>query len=277
MTDLQQQYKDEFKAAAKWWANTLRRSYQDHDNGEFKGSAMLSLADTEKRGEGYDPAVIDAFENALPEHIAAQAEEYGLDDLSQRALTVNVDYHPDSALADAAEDAGMENVGMATFPSKTMMWIRDGWVSVSEGYQADRETIYGDEASYHLQFAEVSEDIKRIVRETIAAGDDWTGEFVPVRCALDTEDESRFAWLRSGTDERDPADPPVSDTLLADLDRWSEDDTGRTYHHGYEFVEDDGTWYLAGEFERSILRSLPKFRQVETVAINGEDTEDHQP
>jgi hypothetical protein len=273
MTDLRQQYYAEFAAAAEWWADTLWREYQDHDNGEFRGSAMLSLADTEKRGEGYDPAVIDAFEDVLPEYIAADAHEYGYDDLTRRAFTIGVDYHPDSTLAAAAEDAGIENVGMATFPSKTMMWIYDGWVSVSEGYHADRETIYGDEASYHLQFADVGETVERIVRKTIAAGDEWTGEFVPVRCALDTEDESRFSWLRSGADERDPDDPPITDTFRADLDRWADADAERTYCRGYEFTEYDGTWYLTGEFEHSVLRSLPKFRQVETVAIDTENTD----
>jgi hypothetical protein len=234
---------------------------------------MLSLADAEKRGEGYDPAVVDAFEDVLPEHIAHYAREYGYDDLTRRAFTVSVDYHPDSALVDAAEDAGVENVGMGTFPSKTTMWIRDGWVSVREGYQSNRETIYGHEASYHLQFAEVGEAIEWIVRETIAAGDEWTGDFVPVRCALDTEDESRFSWLRSGAEERDPDAPPITDTFRADLDLWADTDAGRTCCRGYEFVHEDGTWYLTGEFEHSVLRSLPKFRQVETVAIDADNTD----
>lgn len=96
--------------AAKWWANHLR-----------DGSKAVLASDVS----------IDVFEAKLSELIEQKQPRF-----------VDVDYHPDLLLSEAAESAGLD-LGMTRLPWKTTMMIdhQSQCIKVA-GYGANSEIIY---------------------------------------------------------------------------------------------------------------------------------------
>lgn len=134
----------EAAAAAKWWADELRRGAK-LDNGDALSNAMGGVF----RTPAQPPEKIDLFEKALTRIIAERFEKSASEAVAEgnplwgRALrVVAVDYGPCKELADAAEEAGMTHYRTTTFPWKTVMWISPGEVTVSHGYGAKAVTIY---------------------------------------------------------------------------------------------------------------------------------------
>lgn len=117
----------EIRAAAKWWADKLRRM-PSFDNGDssFHGqlASVLALqvaASKPAIGEGS----ITAFEKALVD-VLGKDERW--------RWGIGVDYHPDDALSAAADIAAIDVDGK--LPWKTNMRIERGKVMVGEGHGA---------------------------------------------------------------------------------------------------------------------------------------------
>lgn len=116
--------------AARWWANKLRGPVK-LDNGDRSPVGVLTAlmagdlqrAERSKRSE----QDIAAFESALTDVIIEHAEEVST------YHPLSVDYGPGYWLNMAASRAGID-LGSASLPWKTTMWIRDGKITVAEGY-----------------------------------------------------------------------------------------------------------------------------------------------
>lgn len=119
----------EIEVAAKWWADQLRTKPK-HDNGDATQTAMLALA-TEYQTPVTD-IQIDNFQRSLELRLIERCGDSG--------SHLGVDYGPDTILANASMDAGIETA--YRFPVKTNMWVQPGCVKVSCGYRAPIEILY---------------------------------------------------------------------------------------------------------------------------------------
>lgn len=132
-------------AAAAWWAEKLADP-ASHDVGrgaEQQSALANAVSDLVRRQRSH--AQIDAFRQALADEIEQHVEMYSWrpdqPDLGSAMRAIMVDYGPDPVLADAAEKAGFE-LKMLDLPTKTVMWINPGIVSVSEGHSAEPVVIW---------------------------------------------------------------------------------------------------------------------------------------
>jgi hypothetical protein len=128
------------QVAAKWWADKLRGPAK-MDAGSGSGGRRdrsLEMAEvmatvlhaTEDRSA--DDA--DRFEQALAIYVQA-----GLD-RGDYGVTLSTDYGPDYELLEVADSCGVQ-LGMASLPWKTAMWVKPTSVRVSEGYGAEAVEI----------------------------------------------------------------------------------------------------------------------------------------
>lgn len=120
------------KAAAKWWADTLRVPPQ-HDNGAEDQTASR-LARILASGRRPHPDQVDKFEAKLREFILREIAT------GRRYIDVATDYGPQGILlyaADAADDSGKDYIE-AYLPWKTNMVINtdNNTIEVSAGYGA---------------------------------------------------------------------------------------------------------------------------------------------
>jgi len=119
------------RAAALWWAEaigapTFRTVTDDYPADEQEVAAFgASLAGAAAARHPVSAEAAARFVDALAQIINERSHHYmgGL----------HTDYGPDSALAGAADEAG---VHYTRFPYKTNMWIKDDHVCVSAGYGA---------------------------------------------------------------------------------------------------------------------------------------------
>ena len=123
------------QVAAKWWADHLRNG-ATLDNGDrseigFKTHMLATILQAKER-DGLDNIKIDSFEVELAKIIEGEDEGW---------FSMGVDYHPGTFLQNAADNVDL-HLGMATLPWKTMMWIRNGEITVAEGYQSSPQQIY---------------------------------------------------------------------------------------------------------------------------------------
>ena len=107
--------------AASWWGNKLKGNIR-HDNGSDDDASKMAgfLADMMTTPSSDD--TIDKFEKILVEKILEENSNY---------VDLYVDYHPDRVLAEAANEAGIDEM---SFPWKTGVHIRNDKVTVSDGY-----------------------------------------------------------------------------------------------------------------------------------------------
>lgn len=120
----------EARTAARWWADQIRQGAK-LDNGEgMHGVLGAMLQAVEKRG--VTDEMIDAYEEALARSI--QTGHRSHDGTDWRRGGFGVDYGPDRILSAPMDEVGLK--GMTLLPWKTVMWISDGSVRVSHGYQA---------------------------------------------------------------------------------------------------------------------------------------------
>ena len=120
--------------AAKWWADHLRSGAKlDHGDPSPTGNAVRAMATLlqEQERAAQEPSKIDEFEAALA--LILEAE-------TNRWVDVSVDYHPDWALQQAADEVGLD-LGMTTLPWKTCMWIGGDEIKVAVGYGAKPEAL----------------------------------------------------------------------------------------------------------------------------------------
>ena len=124
-----------YNVAAQWWADKLRNVSTDNfNNGDDseKGIAGMFLAAMCAKSTKISDEAIDAFEEALAEHIKEHFEICGY-------LSLLTDYGPQGILADTAREVG---ISTNAFPWKTSMWIEKNSISVSCGYAAKTERIF---------------------------------------------------------------------------------------------------------------------------------------
>lgn len=119
--------------AAKWWADKLR-VFAELDNGDKsengEGIMFLGLLVQVIEKTKRTPEQADAFEKSLADVLMKENPRWGF----------GVDYDPDKILTDAAEAAGVD-LGVASLPWKTMMFIHEETVSVRCGYGAPVVTL----------------------------------------------------------------------------------------------------------------------------------------
>lgn len=128
----------EIRAAAKWWADTLRQPVH-HDNGEVDQSAYATAAANEEPRP--TPHQADQFERLLARELQRRWDEGRT--RSWAMLKVSVDYHAPKFLCRCLTDAGFPDFNdMLVFPIKTCMWIEKGRVRVSCGYGARSQVIF---------------------------------------------------------------------------------------------------------------------------------------
>lgn len=129
---------EQIQAAADWWGERLTNcrhsglSAQERGRPEKDSYQFAEMLMTIARPSVTDEQ-IERFKSALVSALAADTYEarYGV---------LDVDYGPCKLLSDALEAAEIPN--RSTLPIKTIMWLRDGTVTVSYGYGAPIETIY---------------------------------------------------------------------------------------------------------------------------------------
>jgi hypothetical protein len=132
----------EAKAAAQWWADTLRQPQApiqeqmgaEDDSPMRSGAGVLMGIMAQSLDRVNDDTAIDRFAAELETDLLANQMKY------MGGYGFGTDYHPDRVLVDAAKRAGIK-VGMTTFPWKTIMWISPGSVTVSAGYGAQSVEI----------------------------------------------------------------------------------------------------------------------------------------
>lgn len=120
------------RKAAAWWSAQLTKPAQ-LDNGDKSQTGAMTFALAMQLQEfefQSDNGKAKLFEEALYSRILAH-QPYS----PTSPMTIDVDYHPDQLLIECCNIAGV-NVGMTTFPWKTMMWVYEDKVMVAEGYQA---------------------------------------------------------------------------------------------------------------------------------------------
>lgn len=117
--------------AAMWWGDIIRKS-PHHDNGARDNAnnfAMLLADVVSIKNEPTDEAV-NKFEELLTESLVNDAPDN---------VWLDCDYHPGRFLSEAADAAGIDSL---RFPFKTSMEIRNGEISVKEGYGRSYQSIY---------------------------------------------------------------------------------------------------------------------------------------
>lgn len=125
-------------AASKWWGNTLRSKPKHHILGPNDSNVL-------------DQAAVDVFSALLPKvpenkvrvfetelvfTIRAKImKHFSMFKNYPDRITVDVDYNPCTALAQAAQKANFDPKYL--LPAKTCMWITEqGAVSIRQGYEA---------------------------------------------------------------------------------------------------------------------------------------------
>ena len=131
--------KEAAMAAAQWWGNKVH-SNTVHRNGDDSPVGGMATILAGLLNEPVSEEVHDKFVDILTKKIleADRITSWDLD----------CDYGPSAFLAEAAKEAG---ISPHNFPWKTTMYILDGIdggveISVRDGYQAPRVTIYSEEA-----------------------------------------------------------------------------------------------------------------------------------
>lgn len=107
--------------AAAWWGNRLKGNIH-HDNGSNDEGSIVAGMLADMMTEPLSDDTIEKFKKILVEKILAENSEM---------VDLYVDYHPDSLLAEAAMEAGIDEM---SFPWKTGVRISSGTVRVSDGY-----------------------------------------------------------------------------------------------------------------------------------------------
>jgi hypothetical protein len=122
----------ELSVAVAWWADRLRELAKQ-DNGDAMTGALMGLLASRMRPPSEEQ--ISTFKVALTEAMRPRMAKPYL-------RSIVCDYHPDPALREAAEKAGIE-ADCPPFPIKTGMRIEPGRVSVRYGYGAEEQVLYG--------------------------------------------------------------------------------------------------------------------------------------
>ena len=121
------------RVAANWWGDAVcGNARHDTDNGMLNMIGRIAAA----REPSPATSVLDRFVSALETGIAARVEKCG-------EVGLRVDYHPEGLLLDALNALDRESVRGFSFPPKTSMTVTANDVTVSNGYRAPTERLFG--------------------------------------------------------------------------------------------------------------------------------------
>lgn len=125
-------------AAATWWAHKVCSPTFDNgdtsDAGGFTSMlAMMNATLTPTPSDDQIQKMIRALEPKI-EEVLERMQDYG--------MTLGVDYGPDPILGDAARAA---DISTSKFSWKTVMWIRQDYVTVAVGYHGRTTLVWASE------------------------------------------------------------------------------------------------------------------------------------
>lgn len=131
----------ELNVAAEWWANKLKVP-QPQDNGDGLQSALTTIV-SHKNFTRIPDDLVGLFKIKLRDELLKGHARVSFKPDAPRSTFggFGTDYGPDGCLWRAGEQAGVK-IHSTTFPIKTIMWIKPGKVTVSQGYRAEVKTIY---------------------------------------------------------------------------------------------------------------------------------------
>lgn len=125
--------KEVAEVAAKWWADKICGDVK-FDNGDDSMNGLFCMV----MAKSLVKPVTEEQKNSFIENLAESIVK------EQRDL-LDVDYHPDRLLSEAAQAAGISG---NNFPWKTVMWIvedeetKEIKILVKAGYGAEQKQIY---------------------------------------------------------------------------------------------------------------------------------------
>ena len=119
--------------AASWWAKAIYQPTFDNGDPSPRGDIASLLAGMLNANAPVTQEEAENFKVALTELLMRIAGNL-------RYFELNVDYHPDKILYDAAVMAGISSKNC--FPWKTQMQIEEDQISVSAGYGAPYKIIW---------------------------------------------------------------------------------------------------------------------------------------
>lgn len=134
------------RQAAIWWANKLRSPQKQQMGTDaisvINGAVLSDIALSKFTNEPINDEHIQAFENTLAKFIHRHATHnqavHGA--FGCYECTVSVDYNPDALLVAVARIVGLDIDNR--LPAKTVMWVEETNVMVSEGYGAKPIVIW---------------------------------------------------------------------------------------------------------------------------------------
>lgn len=126
---------EEFKIAAKWWADCLRNRIS-HETGDPSTDMLFTMLVGDIRP--LPQPTVDLFEELLFKILMADAEFLKPDG----TVVLECDYGPDRRIREAASACGFDV--KLRFPVKTYMIIRRHFVEVRCGYSAMPLYLHGE-------------------------------------------------------------------------------------------------------------------------------------
>ena len=123
-------------AAAEWWANAIYRPKFDNGDKSQTGDIATMLATMLNAKAPVTKEGAEAFKLALTELLMEEMEGCNY-------YSINVDYHPDPILFEAARIAKLPNTNC--FPWKTQMHVEKNKVTVSAGYGTPCKVIWTED------------------------------------------------------------------------------------------------------------------------------------
>lgn len=128
--------KEAIAEAVKYWAGFLKRDKPViQNNGEPSQFMMMNMLSTLGGIVTYPEDQIVEFELSLTELLTERVKMRG-------GFFLDTDYHPEGDLRTALDQSIKKYNSMSIFPCKTNMAYSDGILWISEGYRADRITLY---------------------------------------------------------------------------------------------------------------------------------------
>lgn len=124
---------DQIRVAVDWWAKSIRDPEYNNGDDSFTGAMTKSLAQMISDVHPVTEEAIEKFKVALTHLLKTTSLRF-----------LSTDYGPGRDLALCADVA---EVDYSRFPWKTCMWLDEGKVIVSAGYQAPIETLWPVERS----------------------------------------------------------------------------------------------------------------------------------
>ncbi len=103
-------------AAGAWWSAVLSDPKFDNGADDLSNLMAQTMAKMMSNDNTQQGSALEAFARELGEYVDKQLSR------GRDRISLGVDYHPDLALSECADRAGV-TVGMLQWPWKTHMWV----------------------------------------------------------------------------------------------------------------------------------------------------------